>query len=199
MNPWITVLKAADTAAFWHTHQRRKGEYEEPYINHLIEVAMLVAEATEGQRPDLVMAALLHDSIEDQEVPRCMIAESFGDAVATLVEELADDRSLPKAERKQRQVDTAHRKSEGARSSNSRTRSATCGPSPPARRRSGQFSGDWTTSNGHDRSLTASRAQIHGLKNNSPRRHIAPNFRSGRRDSGHDKAAERFARPRSLQ
>jgi (p)ppGpp synthase/HD superfamily hydrolase len=115
MNAWITVLKAADAAAFWHTHQRRKGKREEPYINHLIEVAMLVAEATGGQYPDLVVAALLHDAIEDQEVPRHMIAESFGDDVAALVEELTDDKTLPKSERKQRQVDTAHRKSEGAK------------------------------------------------------------------------------------
>ena len=48
MQAWITVLKAADTAANWHAHQRRKGKHEEPYINHLLEVAMLVAEATEG-------------------------------------------------------------------------------------------------------------------------------------------------------
>ena len=71
-------LKAADTAANWHAHQRRKGKHEEPYINHLLEVAMLVAEATEGKRPDLVVAALLHDAIEDQEVPRSMIVASFG-------------------------------------------------------------------------------------------------------------------------
>jgi GTP diphosphokinase / guanosine-3',5'-bis(diphosphate) 3'-diphosphatase len=53
MNAWITVLKAADAAANWHAHQRRKGKHEEPYINHLLEVAMPVAEATGGKRPDL--------------------------------------------------------------------------------------------------------------------------------------------------
>jgi guanosine-3',5'-bis(diphosphate) 3'-pyrophosphohydrolase len=115
MKAWITVLKAADTAASWHVHQRRKGKHEEPYINHLLEVAMLVAEATEGKRPDLVVAALLHDAIEDQEVPRSMIAESFGDDIAKLVEELTDDKTLTKAARKQRQIDTAARKSEGAK------------------------------------------------------------------------------------
>lgn len=115
MQAWITVLKAADTAANWHAHQRRKGKHEEPYINHLLEVAMLVAEATEGKRPDLVIAALLHDAIEDQEVPRGMIAASFGEDVASLVEELTDDKTQPKAARKQHQVDTAARKSEGAK------------------------------------------------------------------------------------
>ena len=48
MKEWLLVLKAADAAARWHVHQRRKGPAEEPYINHLVEVAMLVAEATGG-------------------------------------------------------------------------------------------------------------------------------------------------------
>ena len=61
---WIAVLRAADAAARWHVHQRRKGAAEEPYINHLLEVATLVAEATDGKDPDLVIAALLHDAIE---------------------------------------------------------------------------------------------------------------------------------------
>jgi (p)ppGpp synthase/HD superfamily hydrolase len=115
MNDWIAVLKAADTAACWHAHQRRKGKHEEPYINHLLEVAMLVAEATEGKRPDLVIAALLHDAIEDQEVPRRMIEASFGEGVASLVAELTDDKTLPKDVRKQHQVETAPYKSANAK------------------------------------------------------------------------------------
>jgi (p)ppGpp synthase/HD superfamily hydrolase len=91
---WITVMKAADAAARWHVHQRRKGAAVEPYINHLLEVASLVAEATSGADPDLVVAALLHDAIEDQEVPRSLIADSFGEGVAKLVEEVTDDKSL---------------------------------------------------------------------------------------------------------
>src|SRR3989454_3275020 len=82
MKEWIAVLKAADAAARWHVHQRRKGVAEEPYINHLLEVASLVTEATRGADPNLVIAALLHDAIEDQEVPREMIADIFGEDVA---------------------------------------------------------------------------------------------------------------------
>jgi GTP diphosphokinase / guanosine-3',5'-bis(diphosphate) 3'-diphosphatase len=105
---WITVLRAADAAARWHVHQRRKGAAEEPYVNHLLEVATLVAEATDGKDPELVIAALLHDSIEDQEVPRSVIAEAFGDGVAKLVEEVTDDKRLEKQERKRLQVEHAH-------------------------------------------------------------------------------------------
>jgi guanosine-3',5'-bis(diphosphate) 3'-pyrophosphohydrolase len=82
---WIEVLRAADAAARWHVHDRRKGVGREPYINHLLEVATLVANATQGKDPELVVAALLHDSIEDQEVPASVVADNFGNGVAKLV------------------------------------------------------------------------------------------------------------------
>src|SRR5215813_2304745 len=110
MKDWIMVLKAADAAARWHVHQRRKGAAKEPYINHLLEVASLVAEATEGKDPNLVIAALLHDAIEDCEVPYEVIADTFGTDVADLVVEVTDDKSLPKEQRKQIQAETAHKK-----------------------------------------------------------------------------------------
>jgi guanosine-3',5'-bis(diphosphate) 3'-pyrophosphohydrolase len=81
-------------AARWHAHQTKKGG-QEPYINHLLEVAMLVAVATDGEDSNLAIAALLHDAIEDQEVPREMIAEGFGQDVANLVDEVTDDMRLP--------------------------------------------------------------------------------------------------------
>jgi len=115
MKDWIMVLKAADAAARWHVHQRRKGAAKEPYINHLLEVATLVAEATDGKDPNLVIAALLHDAIEDCEVPAELIAKTFGDDVARLVAEVTDDKTLKKAERKNRQVESAHKKSARAK------------------------------------------------------------------------------------
>src|SRR5436190_20150145 len=115
MKEWVAVLRAADAAARWHVHQRRKGAAQEPYINHLLEVASLVAEATSGNSPQVIVAALLHDAIEDQEVPRELIAQEFGRDVATLVEEVTDDKSLEKHERKPLQVDTAHKKSDDAK------------------------------------------------------------------------------------
>src|SRR4029077_16226807 len=82
---------------------------------HLLEVAMLVADATGGTDTNLVIAALLHDAIEDCEVPRELIAETFGEDVARIVEEVTDDKSLPKAERKDEQVKTAPTKSTRAK------------------------------------------------------------------------------------
>ncbi|HSM43294.1 MAG TPA: HD domain-containing protein [Afifellaceae bacterium] len=112
---WITVLQAADTAARWHVSQRRKGENAEPYINHLLHVAAMVTEATNGKDPELAIAALLHDAIEDQQISRDKIAEEFGDDVASLVAEVTDDKSLPKQERKELQVKHAPHKSDRAK------------------------------------------------------------------------------------
>ena len=68
-------------------------------MNHLLEVAALVAEADEGNT-DLIVAALLHDAIEDQKIPLETITTQFGERVAGLVQEATDDKSLPKPERK---------------------------------------------------------------------------------------------------
>ncbi|MFO1037719.1 MAG: HD domain-containing protein [Geminicoccaceae bacterium] len=102
-------------AAERHQHQRRKGDAAEPYVNHLAEVAALVAEATEGSDPGLVAAALLHDVVEDTATTRAEVAATFGEDVAGLVAEVTDDKSLPKAERKRRQVEHAPSKSRRAK------------------------------------------------------------------------------------
>ena len=115
MKEWVSVMQAADAAARWHVHQRRKGAAQEPYMTHLLEVASLVTQATGGAEPNVVIAALLHDAIEDQEVSAETIANQFGQEVADIVLEVTDDKSLPKQERKQKQVETANQKSREAK------------------------------------------------------------------------------------
>lgn len=115
MKEYIAVLKAADAAARWHADQRRKGKAQEPYICHLTEVASLVAEATGGEDPNLIVAALLHDAVEDQQVPPALIADTWGEAVAGLVMEVTDNKSLDKGTRKQLQVVNAPHKSQRAK------------------------------------------------------------------------------------
>jgi (p)ppGpp synthase/HD superfamily hydrolase len=115
VNGIVGVARALDFAARKHAHQRRKGLKAEPYINHLTEVALLLAEASDGADPPLVMAGLLHDTIEDTETSRAELAEAFGDDVAALVAEVTDDTSLPRQQRKRRQVQTAPGKSVRAR------------------------------------------------------------------------------------
>jgi (p)ppGpp synthase/HD superfamily hydrolase len=111
MNELVSVMRAADAAARWHVHQRRKGAAQEPYINHLLEVASLVAQATGGIVPRVVIAALLHDAVEDQGVKPETIASEFGPQVAEIVVEVTDDKTLPKAERKRKQAENAPKKS----------------------------------------------------------------------------------------
>lgn len=105
------VLDAARFAAEKHARQKRKGAAGEPYVNHLIEVAGLAAGALEEPDTNLIVAALLHDTIEDTGTTREELIEHFGSDVADLVGELTDDKSLPKPERKRLQVEHAPKKS----------------------------------------------------------------------------------------
>ncbi len=139
----ILVTRALDFAAHHHTDQRRKGARSEPYINHLAEVAYLLAVATDGGDPELIAAALLHDAVEDTHVTLEEIEHQFGHDVAQLVAQVTDDKSLPKAERKRLQVETvpspASRNVQSC--SSSRTRSAICARCRPAPRMTGRRSG----------------------------------------------------------
>lgn len=107
MNDIELLAKAWRVAAERHVHQRRKGESQEPYVNHLAEVADLVAQATDGSDARLVAAAVLHDTIEDTDLSREELASEFGEDVARLVLEVTDDKSLPKQSRKRLQVEHA--------------------------------------------------------------------------------------------
>ncbi len=78
-----------------HHRQVRRGS-RTPYINHLLSVAALVGE--HGGSEDQVIAALLHDAIEDQGGPAIAaeIRHRFGEAVAELVEACSDTDEDPK-------------------------------------------------------------------------------------------------------
>ena len=115
MNAVVGIARALDVAARKHAGQRRKGLMAEPYVNHLTEVALLLAEATNGADPPLVMAGLLHDTIEDTDTTRDELAAIFGEDVASLVAEVTDDTSLDRESRKRLQVETAPMKSRRAR------------------------------------------------------------------------------------
>jgi guanosine-3',5'-bis(diphosphate) 3'-pyrophosphohydrolase len=109
------VSEAAELAAHRHNGMARKGRSSEPYINHLAEVANLLAAATDGADAELVAAAWLHDSIEDTETTREELVQKFSERVASLVVEVTDDMSLPKSERRRLQVVDAPHKSGSAK------------------------------------------------------------------------------------
>jgi (p)ppGpp synthase/HD superfamily hydrolase len=107
MNDVSKIAKAFHFAAEKHSDQRRKGTRAEPYVNHVAEVAALLAEHTGGRDTDLIVAGLLHDTVEDVDVTYEEIEKEFGANVAHLVSEVTDDKSLPKAERKRLQIEHA--------------------------------------------------------------------------------------------
>lgn len=109
--PIQAILSAARFAAEKHANQKRKGRAAEPYINHLIEVAELLANSSGELDTNLVIAGFLHDTIEDAKVPKTELVERFGDDVADLVAEVSDDKNLESAERKRLQIENAPRKS----------------------------------------------------------------------------------------
>jgi guanosine-3',5'-bis(diphosphate) 3'-pyrophosphohydrolase len=115
VNDLNKLLQAASFAAKKHTNQKRKGAAGEPYINHPLEVANLIANVGGVSDTDVLIAAILHDTVEDCGVTRDEIAEAFGEAVAAYVMEVTDDKSLPKAERKRLQVEHAPHLSHGAK------------------------------------------------------------------------------------
>jgi (p)ppGpp synthase/HD superfamily hydrolase len=108
------ILAAAHFAAENHAQQKRKGSLGEPYMNHLVEVAELIAASSEVLDPELIMAGFLHDTVEDTNVTLPQLENLFGRDVADLVAEVTDDKTLPKETRKRLQVQDAPRKSERA-------------------------------------------------------------------------------------
>ena len=111
----LLVVRALEFAAHRHSAQRRKGAAAEPYVNHLAEVARLLAEACGGRDAELVAAGLLHDTLEDTRTEAAELEREFGPVVLGLVREVTDDKSLPRPERKRLQVQTAGAKSSRAR------------------------------------------------------------------------------------
>lgn len=107
----VLLATAADYAARAHVADRRKGAAGEPYINHLAEVAALLAVATEGEDAVLIAAGYLHDTLEDTSTTYEELADHFGQEVASLVAEVTDDKSLPKEERKRLQARNVTKKS----------------------------------------------------------------------------------------
>lgn len=101
--PEARLLGALHFAADKHRDQRRKGESASPYINHPIVVAETLARFGVTDVVTL-QAAILHDTIEDTETTPEELERLFGAEVRAVVMEVSDDKTLPKRERKERQV-----------------------------------------------------------------------------------------------
>lgn len=79
----IAMLRHAyDVAAEAHKHQKRKTG--EPYVSHCLETAVILADLR--MDPPVIMAGLLHDTVEDTDLELEDIQRDFGDEVMKLVD-----------------------------------------------------------------------------------------------------------------
>lgn len=109
------LFKAIEFASWQHRFQRRKGCDHIPYINHPLRVAGMLAEYNDKILENMLLAAVLHDVVEDTGATESDIRKLFGKKVAMLVMEVTDDMSLPSAVRKQKQIEKAPKLSNEAK------------------------------------------------------------------------------------
>jgi guanosine-3',5'-bis(diphosphate) 3'-pyrophosphohydrolase len=103
-SPLASFIAATAFAAHKHRDQRRKDAKASPYINHPIALANVLANEAHVHDVMVLMAALLHDTIEDTDTTAEELKAHFGSSVAHIVEEVTDDKTLKKAERKRQQI-----------------------------------------------------------------------------------------------
>lgn len=112
---WARAGQAADYAARAHRTDRRRGDPDAPYINHVLEVTALLAEATDGSDPLLITAALLHDVPARTAIGRAELEQAFGADVTAIVYEAHMDRDMEREARRAHEIESAPRMSPRAR------------------------------------------------------------------------------------
>ena len=103
----MTLLRAIEFASKKHRDQRRKDAAQTPYINHCVRVASIAEEIGQITDIEMLMAAVLHDTIEDTQTTEQELASLFGERVLSMVLEMSDDKSLEKQKRKELQIEHA--------------------------------------------------------------------------------------------
>jgi guanosine-3',5'-bis(diphosphate) 3'-pyrophosphohydrolase len=106
-DPVGLILRAVAFAAEKHKNQRRKDADATPYVNHPIALANVLKQEGEVDDVEILVAAILHDTIEDTETTADELRAIFGEEITSIVLEVTDDKSLPKAERKRLQIEHA--------------------------------------------------------------------------------------------
>ncbi|CAJ3334256.1 HD domain-containing protein [Burkholderia pseudomallei] len=101
------LVAAIAFAADKHRNQRRKDHEASPYINHPIALANVLANEAGVEDERVLLAAVLHDTIEDTETTEQELVRLFGKEVTGIVMEVTDDKALPKSERKRLQIEHA--------------------------------------------------------------------------------------------
>jgi hypothetical protein len=100
------LAQALEFAAAKHRDQRRMNG-DIPYINHPIGVVHILCGTGGIEDTATLMAAVLHDTIEDTDTTQDELSTRFGSEVAGIVAEVTDDQSLSKVQRKRLQIEHA--------------------------------------------------------------------------------------------
>ncbi len=98
------IFAALEYASWQHRFQRRKGFSRIPYINHPIRVAKILIDLIDNPLEELILAAILHDVVEDTDSTLEDITRLFGAKVSSIVEEVTDDMTLSPQMRKDLQI-----------------------------------------------------------------------------------------------
>lgn len=98
----MLIHKAIEFAAIAHKNQLRKSKTV-PYIVHLFETAIILAK--NGASDEVVVAGILHDTLEDTATTKQDLLEAFGEKITSLVCASSENKTLSWEERKQETID----------------------------------------------------------------------------------------------
>lgn len=82
-----SVMEAASFAVIRHDHQAPRGPKKRPYVTHCFDVARRLLEVGVSQKY-IILAAILHDTLEDTRTEKSEIVDRWGRPVADIVEDL---------------------------------------------------------------------------------------------------------------
>lgn len=86
------IEQAIRAAAVLHKNQLRKGSMPFPYVTHLVATAFTLMDYTEDE--DVIISALLHDTLEDTDYTIDELQEDFGGRVREIVEAVTEPKSI---------------------------------------------------------------------------------------------------------
>src|SRR5215216_1571926 len=87
-------------------HREQKRHSGEPYINHCLAVASILADLRVP--PEVVAAGLLHDTVEDTDITLNHIRRDFGNTIAVLVDGVTKLTNLPRVSRDDQHAETGN-------------------------------------------------------------------------------------------
>ena len=96
------IEEAIEVAAQAHDGQFRKGT-NTPYITHPYAVGLMLMDA--GCSEAVVIAGILHDTVEDTDLTSACIRNNFGESVANIVDGCSENKSLRWRERKTERIE----------------------------------------------------------------------------------------------